>query len=89
MVAGTVKWVDRHLAKLALLVACLAMAGGLWSYGSTLRQACEDRNRRDAQILAGVEIIADDLGADPHTIDPLRKALAPRNCEALYPLLPL
>ena len=83
------KWINRHLAKLALLVACATMAGVVLSYGSTLRQACEDRNERDTQILAGVEVIADDLGAEPHTIDPLRKALAPRDCVELYPLLPL
>jgi hypothetical protein len=82
-------WVNRNLATVALVIACTSMALGFWSYSGVLRAACEDRNRRDAQIFEAVVKIAEDLGAEPHTIDPLEDALAPRDCEQLYPRLPL
>lgn len=55
-------------------------------YVLVLRQACEEHNERDAQILAGVKVIALDLNADPATIAPISDALAPRDCTATYPM---
>lgn len=55
-------------------------------YVLVLRQACEERNERDAQILAGVKVIALDLDADPATVAPISDALAPRDCTATYPM---
>lgn len=54
------------------------------AYVAVLRQACEERNERDAQILAGVKVIALDLEAD--TVAPISDALAPRDCVATYPM---
>ncbi len=54
------------------------------AYVLVLRQACEELNERDAQILAGVKVIAADLDADPATIAPISDALAPRDCTATY-----
>ena len=58
------------------------------AYVAVLRQACEERNERDAQILAGVKVIALhlDLDADPDTVAPISDALAPRDCVATYPM---
>lgn len=56
------------------------------AYVLVLRQACEERNERDAQILAGVQVIALDLDADPATVAPITAALAPRDCVATYPM---
>ena len=56
------------------------------AYVLVLRQACEERNERDAQILAGVRVIALDLDADPDTVAPISDALAPRDCVATYPM---
>jgi len=83
------RWAYHHAGQLALVVACLTLTITAWSYSGILRAACEDRNRRDALILHGVEQIAHDLQAAPSTIDPLREALAPRDCEAIYPRFPI
>lgn len=58
------------------------------AYVAVLRQACEEHNERDAQILAGVKVIALhlDLEADPDTVAPISDALAPRDCVATYPM---
>lgn len=56
------------------------------AYVAVLRQACEERNERDAPILAGVKVIALDLEADPDTVAPISDALAPRDCVATYPM---
>lgn len=56
------------------------------AYVLVLRGACEDRNVRDAKILAAVRVIADRLGADPADTQALSEALGPRDCTAIYPL---
>ena len=56
------------------------------AYVLVLRQACEERNERDAQILAGVQVTAAELDADPNTVAPIASALAPRDCTATYPM---
>ena len=56
------------------------------AYTTILRQGCEDRNQRDARILAGVKYIANDLDADPATVKPLSDALATRDCVRIYPM---
>lgn len=48
----------------------------------TLRSACEDRNTRDAAVAAAIIELAQDSGT---SIEPLVAALAPRDCERLYP----
>lgn len=84
-----VRWGNRNLATLALVLACTAMAAGFWVNTNTLRASCEDRNRRDARFLDGLEQLAVELGGSTHTIDTLRPALEPRDCEALYPRWPV
>lgn len=48
----------------------------------TLRSACEDRNTRDAAVAAAIIELAHDSGT---SIEPLVAALAPRDCERMYP----
>ncbi len=89
MMRRPARWVYSHAGQIALVIACIALAVTVASYSATLRASCEDRNRRDELILVGVEQVAAELDADPHAIDPLRQALAPRDCEALYPRFPV
>lgn len=52
----------------------------------TLRVACEDRNTRDRQIAYGLATVAANLEADPTDVAPIIDALAPRDCDKLYPI---
>lgn len=82
-----VRRIRRHGLALTLVIACSSVGLALGLQNSTLRSACEDRNERDAAVLVAVQVIASDLGADRTTIKPLEDALAPRDCDQLYPTL--
>lgn len=52
----------------------------------TLRASCEDRNGRDRRIAYGLAQVVANLDADADDVAPIIEALAPRDCERLYPM---
>ena len=52
---------------------------------AALRAACEDRNQRDALLVAAITRLATQAAVPLETLAPITDALGPRDCEQLYP----
>lgn len=88
-----IAWVERHRTTVAYVILALGVSLALWqnrldshAQARTLRAACEDRNTRDRQIAYGLARVVANLDADADDVAPIIDALAPRDCEALYPI---
>ena len=104
MIQRAARWCYDRAGVIALLVACVGIAGGVRAsriddearqearedaarnYVMVLRSACEDRNARDAKLLAGVRVVARELEADDATVQTFTDALRRRDCDQVYPM---
>lgn len=85
--------INRWRSTIAYVILAAAIALALWqnrldaqAQARTLRIACEDRNDRDRQIAYGLARVAARLDAQPDDMAPILDALAPRDCDRLYPV---